>query len=249
MPSTISITTPQQVYIEYELATLGERFAAKAIDLLLFFIAYFISLSLFFYLTGAALNTGWIALIVFVFLPIFSLLFYHFFFELFKNGQTPGKMLLSLRVVPLDKWEPGLSHYALRAVFLIPDFFMSMGIFGALLISGSSLKQRMGDVAAHTAVIRLKTQRSFTLKNILEINQKKIEKTAYPLLKELSDKDMIIVKETLNRYRLYNNKAHHIALQQLCEKMAKLLQTEPPKPKDREKFLKRILKEYILITR
>ncbi len=250
MPATLFIVTPQQVRIEYELATLGERFIAKIIDILLFSVAYYFFTYIFFELTAAALQDTWFTLyLFFFFLPLFSFLLYHFLFELFKNGQTPGKMLLSLRVVPLDQWEPKLSHYALRAIFLIPDLIMSMGIFGALFISGSPLRQRMGDLTAHSAVVRLKTQRTFSITNILKINNKKIKKITWPRLKELTDEDMLLVKETLQRYKLYNNKSHRQALQQLCVKMAELLQTEPPKPKDREKFLKRILNEYVLITR
>ncbi len=247
--NTISIITPQQVYIEYELATLGERLVAKILDSLIFFAAYYLFLTTFTTAFGIVISSPWANAVLFIFLPLFGFLLYHFLFELIKNGQTPGKYMLQLRVVPLDSWEPTISHYALRSIFLIPDFNLSLGVFGALLISGSSLKQRMGDVVAHTAVVRLKTKHEFKLNDILKINNKKIDKIQYPRIKNLTDHDMIVVKETLMRYRRYKNTGHYRCLESLVKKMAGILQVDPPPPAEYEKFLKQILNEYVILTR
>ncbi len=245
---SIQLVTPQQVYIEYQLATLGERFGAKMIDGLLFFLGYYLLINFFFSLFDLVLGR-WGEMSLFVFVPIFGFLLYHFLFEFFKNGQTPGKKLLSLRVVPLGTWEPEISHYALRAVFLLPDFLFSSGIFGALFISGTSLRQRMGDMVASTAVVRIKTSGDFTLQNIININERRIKEIRYPKLKELNDHDMLVVKETLQRYRQFNNAAHYEALQQLRLKMCEILEIPAVPARESEKFLKSLLKEYILLTR
>jgi len=217
---SIQLVTPQQVYIEYQLATLGERFGAKMIDALLFFLAYYLLVNFFLSLFGLVLRS-WGELVLYLFVPIFGFLLYHFLFEFFKNGQTPGKRLLSLRVVPLGTWQPEISHYG----------------------------QRLGDMVASTAVVRLKASGEFKLQNILNINQRSIKEIRYPKLKELSDQDMLVVKETLERYREFNNEAHYQALQTLREKMCEILDIPPVPPRQSEKFLKEVLKEYILLTR
>ncbi len=245
---SIELVTPQQVYIEYQLATLGERFGAKMIDVLLFFLAYYLLINLFLTFFGLVLG-AWGEIVLYFFTPLFGFILYHFLFEFFKNGQTPGKKLLSLRVVPLGTWEPKISHYALRAVFLVPDLLFSLGVFGALFISGTSLRQRMGDMVASTAVVRLKSASDFQLHNILKINKSQIGEVRFPKLRELSDRDMLVVKETLQRYRKYNNAAHRQALQQLSKQMAEHLGAPPVPPRESEKFLKALLKEYIVITR
>ena len=61
---------------------------------------------------------------------------------------------LGLRVVrEEDGGEPTLGQHALRWVLLIVDaaFF---GIVGLVIMSTSQRKQRLGDMAAHTLVIR-----------------------------------------------------------------------------------------------
>jgi uncharacterized RDD family membrane protein YckC len=69
-------------------------------------------------------------------------------------GQTVGKMLLGIKVIREDNGEvPGLGSAALRTVLRIVD-----GIFGYLVgfiaVMASAKRQRLGDMAAHTLVVR-----------------------------------------------------------------------------------------------
>ena len=69
-------------------------------------------------------------------------------------GQTVGKMLLGIKVIREDNGEvPGLGTAALRTVLRLVD-----GIFGYLVgfiaVMASSKRQRLGDMAAHTLVVR-----------------------------------------------------------------------------------------------
>ena len=69
-------------------------------------------------------------------------------------GQTVGKMLLGIKVIREDNGEvPGLGTAALRTVLRIVD-----GIFGYLVgfiaVMASAKRQRLGDMAAHTLVVR-----------------------------------------------------------------------------------------------
>jgi uncharacterized RDD family membrane protein YckC len=69
-------------------------------------------------------------------------------------GQTVGKMLLGIKVVREDNGEvPGLGGAAIRTVLrLIDGFFFYLVAFISVLASGKN--QRLGDMLAHTLVVR-----------------------------------------------------------------------------------------------
>ena len=69
-------------------------------------------------------------------------------------GQTLGKMLLGIKVVREDTGEvPGIKAAAIRSVLRIVDgLFSYLVAFVTVLISGKN--QRLGDMAAHTLVVR-----------------------------------------------------------------------------------------------
>ena len=69
-------------------------------------------------------------------------------------GQTVGKMLLGIKVVREDDGEvPGLGAAFIRTLLrLIDGLFSYLVAFISVLISGKN--QRLGDMAAHTLVVR-----------------------------------------------------------------------------------------------
>lgn len=70
------------------------------------------------------------------------------------RGQTVGKMLLGIKVVREDTGDvPGIGAAAIRTVLRIIDgIFAYLVAFITVLISGKN--QRLGDMAAHTLVVR-----------------------------------------------------------------------------------------------
>jgi uncharacterized RDD family membrane protein YckC len=69
-------------------------------------------------------------------------------------GQTVGKMLLGIKVVREDNGGvPGIQTAAIRTVLrLIDGFFFYLVAFISVLASGKN--QRLGDMVAHTLVVR-----------------------------------------------------------------------------------------------
>ena len=69
-------------------------------------------------------------------------------------GQTLGKMLLGIKVVREDTGEvPGIKAAAIRSVLRVVDgLFSYLVAFVTVQISGKN--QRLGDMAAHTLVVR-----------------------------------------------------------------------------------------------
>ena len=246
---TIEIITAQNVVIEYELASLRERFLGFFIDFILVISAYYLivifSLSL---LEKTINNSGFAAGVIFWLLPVIGFMGYQFFSELFANGQSLGKRAMGIKVMRIDGREPGLSEYLLRAVFHIADTFFSAGVLGALLISSSVRNQRLGDLTSNTTVVRVRNSTRFGLEDILNINTLQDYDPKYPEVVQLREEDMLLIKETLNRHQTYGNQAHREAIEELVGRVSEVLGIEAEKS-DHVGFLKTLLRDYIVLTR
>ncbi len=241
---TIEITTTQNVTIEYELATLRDRFLAFFIDCLIvgtIYMLVFLSL-LGGFDNGASIST------FYQFLPIAIFIFYQLMSEIVADGQSWGKKALGIKVVRLDGQEPGLSDYLLRAVFHLVDTILSGGVLAALLVSSSAKSQRLGDMTANTAVIKIKFNLRFRLEDILKINSLEDYEPSYPEVRRLSEKDMLLIKNIITRYRRYRNPAHRSIVNDLVEQLLEQLDIAE-KPVDKIAFLKTLIRDYIVLTR
>ncbi|MEM6533770.1 MAG: RDD family protein [Myxococcota bacterium] len=78
---------------------------------------------------------------------------YPMLFEVYRDGSTPGKQLLDLRVVQLDGtpvgWAASFTRNLLRAADFAPWLY-GTGVLSALM---SDKFQRLGDIAAGTLVV------------------------------------------------------------------------------------------------
>ncbi len=79
---------------------------------------------------------------------------YPVFFEMLREGQTPGKRIFNLVVVNEDltpvTWSSSIIRNLLRAV----DFLPSMYVIGIVSLTVTRRFQRLGDLAAGTIVIQ-----------------------------------------------------------------------------------------------
>ena len=246
---TIEITTTQNVTIEYELATLQERIIAFIIDCLLvgtIYLILFTALSAI--LRDALYDSGGAFSFVASFLPLGLFIAYQLMSEIIADGQSWGKKAMGIKVVRLDGQEPSLIDYLLRAVFLIVDVTLSFGILAALLVSSSNNSQRLGDMTANTTVIRVKFGFRFRLEDILKINSLDDYEPAFPEVRRLSEKDMLLIKTIITRYRKHKNAAHREVINELVENLTKRLDILEP-PKNKVEFLKTLIRDYIVLTR
>src|SRR5581483_576282 len=108
----ITIETTQNVSIEYEIASLGERIVATILDRVIiigYYIAYFIIVAI---IGRSAFNEiGIVVIILTLFLPV---LLYPLLCETFMNGQTLGKRARKIRVIRLDGRQANFGNYLLR---------------------------------------------------------------------------------------------------------------------------------------
>src|SRR5690606_27644993 len=152
--NTIKVSTTQNIDIEYDVAGLGERIAARLIDMGIFILLYFLGLIFAGMLAGAGVGeVGFIVLLV-----IYGALyiFYDLVCELFFNGQSVGKRAMKIKVISLDGGQPGLGQYLLRWVFRIVDFLLTSGIGAVISVAVTDKKQRIGDIVANTTLVKTK---------------------------------------------------------------------------------------------
>ena len=231
----ISIRTAQNVNIRYEAASVGDRIIAFLIDAIIRILVYMGILSLI-EATGINPTT---AVIISIAIP---LLLYHLLFEIFYNGQSLGKMVLELKVVRLDGAPPTVGLYIIRWLFRVLDIAMFSGAIAAIVIMINGKGQRLGDIAAGTAVVKL---RKMAKVRRHELIKKEIEsyKPVFYNVTSLNDKDIAIILETLDTYRKTANKTPILAAQKKAKEILDVKSDMPP-----VKFLYTIVKDYNYLT-
>ncbi len=90
-----------------------------------------------------------------VYLILYFLLewFYCVFFEMFKDGMTPGKKAMGIQVVHDDGTPLGWGASILRNILRAADFFPFAYLFGIISMATSKEFKRLGDHAAATLVV------------------------------------------------------------------------------------------------
>jgi uncharacterized RDD family membrane protein YckC len=156
----LTIETPEQTVLEFEVAGVGSRFLALAYDTLLQILVG-IGLLIIFLIAGVALpgaaQSGiWFAAVII--LAYFVLYFGYFaLFEVLWNGQTPGKKKEGLRVIK-DSGRPitpaeAIGRNLMRIVDQLPALY-AVGICSVLL---SRQNKRLGDFVTGTIVVHEKS--------------------------------------------------------------------------------------------
>ena len=197
----IRIQTTQNVDIEYELASVGDRILATLLDYV-FFIAYIILIALIGSLTGGKMFES-IALDVLIFLPI---LLYDLLCEMFFQGKSFGKMIMKIKVVKLDGTQAGFGAYLLRWLLRIIDTRIFSGGVALIAIIANGKGQRIGDMAAGTTVIKMKQK--VTINDTILNKVAPSYKIVFEEVSKLSDSDIAIIKEVMvMSIRTGNNQA------------------------------------------
>ena len=155
-PEKLTIDTPEQIALEYTLASAGSRFLAVAIDTLLQLAVAAIVAVLAFGVTAAMGAGGDLALwSQALAILAWFVLFYGYFalFESLWNGQTPGKRAIGLRVITLSGRPITVFDAILRNLVRIVDQIPGIYAVGLASVFLSSKNQRLGDLAAGTVVV------------------------------------------------------------------------------------------------
>ncbi len=240
MRRTIDITTTQNVTIEYGLATVTDRFLAWLVDTVILWTSMIIIFSFF----VAILDEVEEVVIYFCLLIYF---FYTLLFETFRNGQTPGKYLMRLRVVKINGQPIGFFDYLARWAFRSIDISSSAGLIAALLISSTPKGQRLGDYFGNTTVIKTNPSERLRIARIYQLAELENYEPVYPQVTRLKESEVLLIKEVLVRAKKYPGKSSNDAMKVLLLRLQDTLQVKLPENK--VKFLKTLIKDYVALTR
>jgi uncharacterized RDD family membrane protein YckC len=154
----ISVATPEGVTLEATLAGVGSRFAAGVIDQLLRW-ALILSLFILIGLLGGGFGTPGGVLLAFLIVGLFLVQFaYDVLFEVLASGRTPGKRWTGLRVVKVGGAPVGFVASVVRNLLRIVDALPGFYLVGILAVLFTKNNQRLGDLAAGTVVVRVRSQ-------------------------------------------------------------------------------------------
>ena len=242
MSDIARINTTQNVRIDYEVASAGERVLGRLLDVV--FMAAYLLVSMYIaygvigsmsYKTQAEIGT---LILLLVPLPVYT---YTLWCESLFNGRTFGKMILGLKVVKTDGTPAGVGDFAFRWVTRI--FEGEFGIFTALalpvcIISGKS--QRIGDMIGGTIVIRIKVKTSIRNTIISQINPS--YRVVFPQVAMLTDKDMNIIRTIMQQ--AYST-ANYRLMETLAQKVKQTMNVWPdPRQLPSPQFLNIVLADY-----
>jgi len=152
------IETPENVDLQRRLAGIGSRSLAGLLDhliiaglygvLILLFLLFHVNLVS---LGADAADPFLSALLIFASFLIYW--GYFFLFEMWMNGQTPGKRHFKIRVVRREGGAVTFYAIAIRSLLRAVDFLPVAYAVGAITMFVARKSQRLGDLAAGTVVI------------------------------------------------------------------------------------------------
>ena len=251
----IQIGTAFNIDLEFEIAEFHKRLLAYIIDFILLII-YLSSMKYMLYdelLLNWDENAGLDILIISLPMLLYSLLT-----ELWFNGQTIGKKIMSIRVISLEGGEPTFGQFLLRWItkffewpFLFGYIALSStsliaytfvtGLFGiavVIIISVSNKSQRLGDMVAGTVVVNTKSALTIADTVFMQIN-KTDYKLMFPEVMRLSDRDINTIKGVLTQAGKRNN---YDMCNRVSMKIKEVLNIQSDMHVDQ--FLEKLLEDY-----
>lgn len=233
----VQIQTTQNVDIEYEIASIGDRIGAAVIDMLIRF-GYIVAAVM---TMGAIISSAddniSIAIGLLLYLPVF---FYDVLCEVFLDGQTFGKKALKIKVVKMDGSQPGIGAYLLRWLLSILEKsgMAAIGIV-AILVNGKG--QRLGDMAAGTTVVKVKPEISLDHTIFAAVEEE--YHPVFTQVTRLNDQDIAVIQEVLNSPEQSGNP---VVVGKLVARVKQVLEVEPQMHP--VQFLRTVVKDYNYYT-
>ncbi|TGE23035.1 RDD family protein [Hymenobacter metallicola] len=231
--STIRIHTTQNVTLEYEVASVGERIVATIIDNLILFGWAVVSMGL---LAAIGIDDAVMPFLG-VFLVGVPFVFYHLACEIFLNGQSLGKRARDIKVIRLDGTRPRVGDYLLRWILRIVDLGFFGGLIAIVVILSNGRGQRIGDLAAGTSVVSTRPRQGagalappMTDANYVVV---------FPQAAQLADHDVATIRQLLAKSLERDN---YLLLNEVANKVKSLtgIQTDLAD----EAFLRTILRDH-----
>lgn len=251
--NAINIPTFLNIDLSFTLSGPGRRFGA-------FFIDWAIKLGYIFVISTLFMIDIFSENFFLGFIIYIPFLFYTFLLEWLWKGQTIGKKLMNIKVIGADGNHPSVSQCAIRWMFLFADAYVfSLAAFinpmfsvlaffgpivGAVFIGATKTEQRLGDMAARTYIVSTK-ETHYSIEDTIYAYSNKRNNYAvkYPEVVKLSDKDMTIIQNLLEKSE---NQMDVDLMNRLAAHVKKILKIESSEAD--LAFLKNLLRDYNHLT-
>ncbi|MER3498516.1 MAG: hypothetical protein C4308_07725 [Chitinophagaceae bacterium] len=222
----LKVTTSFNIDLDFEIPEFYRRLFAWLIDVVIQYIylrviieIYKNSITASDYFSEDGMYNGW-GLSWMLIVPV---LVYHPVCEILMNGQSIGKKIIGLRVVNENSGRASVSQFIIRwlvrtgdwaivilllfwvYVFLSPEFRMAFTaailllIADIILVAASKKGQRLGDILAHTIIVKTTTRGSMEETVFMEVAGNYVP--VFPQIMRLSDKDINAIKTILDTSR------------------------------------------------
>src|SRR5678809_877043 len=217
--SVIRIMTNFNIELEFPAAPFHRRLFAWIIDIIILCFYGWLSVQLISWFDSNIGNRSSFAVFILLLLPMLT---YHLICEATMNGQSFGKKIMAIRVVNENGGQPGIGQLAIRWLIRTSDimafslilsvpmaaangnsrFFwqvaIPLGLFmtDVILVNASQKQQRLGDMLAHTLLI--KASQKHSIQDTVFLNIADNYRPSFPQVMQLTDRDMNSLKSILD---------------------------------------------------
>lgn len=186
---SVAIRTSQNVLLEYEPASIGERILAALIDYVIIFGWVMLTIAL-------PSSLGFKMSSFYTILVMSPVIGYDLISEWLLNGRSLGKIAMKIRVVMLDGSPPNLGAYLIRWLLRIVESVAFLGgIVPIITVAANGKGQRLGDIAAGTTVVRLRP--AVTLDDVIIRPFVENYVVQFPDVRMLSDRDISVIRNVV----------------------------------------------------
>src|SRR3954447_4766711 len=150
----LEVETPEHVVLDLEIAGVGSRALAAILDMIILTGSFLGVMTVLAILAGYGLTVGRLGGAILLLGGFAAWTGYFIFFEGLRQGQTPGKRAVGIRVVMDTGYAVTLSAAVARNLLRTADFLPPPYLIGAVLVALHPRAKRLGDMVAGTVVAR-----------------------------------------------------------------------------------------------
>jgi uncharacterized RDD family membrane protein YckC len=231
----VHVRTTQNVFIHYPVASVGDRIIAYLIDQLIL-IVFVIAMVVFYINLKMEIIWVWVVTVGGPYL-LYSVLF-----EIFMDGQTPGKRAIHIKVLRLNGTPATVGDYLFRWIFAFVDIQILSGVIAVLMITIGGKGQRLGDLVAGTTVVKLIEEKEITASEVF-IQRDEAYTPTFPQAVQLTEHDIELIQRALEANRDSGNTKPVLAVTEKVKTITGIQTDLPP-----VKFLYTLIKDFQHLT-
>lgn len=198
----VQIKNAQNISLKFPVAEVAELFVAFLIDSII--VAGYVTLATYVaQILGILENLcrdkydPWVST-AFIIVITSPATVYPLLTEFFFNGQTLGKMVMKIKVIKIDGYQPSFFDFFIRWIFAMFEigvmFFIAMV---SILID--KYNRRIGDIVAGTVVVSLKSKANISHTILMDVEENYVPFFNMSEIVVFSDQDAQIIKNNYLR--------------------------------------------------